>query len=74
MRAPVDVLVVMDREVSRAGGAFYSDGRDLVEARAAVAELIEAADQAHAFLCEKAPATATEFRLRTALARVGGAA
>ncbi len=42
MSKSIDVLAVMDREVERAGGESYSDGRDLIEARAAVAELIEA--------------------------------
>lgn len=39
----IDVLAVIDREVRRAGGEGYPDGCDLLEARAAVAELIEAA-------------------------------
>ncbi len=41
MSAPVDVLAVMQREVDRAGGNYYQDGRELIEARAAVAELID---------------------------------
>lgn len=40
----VDVLAVIDREVRRAGGEGYPDGCDLLEARAAVAELIEAVE------------------------------
>jgi hypothetical protein len=78
MSAPVDVLAVMDGAkiyLSTSGWSpSPSMSRDFSEARAAVAKLIEAAEQAHAFLCEKAPATATEFRLRTSLTRVGGAA
>lgn len=45
--APVDVLAVIDREIARAGGHYYADGRDLIAARAAVAELIEALREAH---------------------------
>lgn len=73
MSGPVDVAEVLERECARAGGVYYQDGRDLIEARAALTELTEAAEQAHAFLCEKAPATATEYRLRAALAQVKGA-
>ncbi|KAF1009527.1 MAG: hypothetical protein GAK28_00165 [Luteibacter sp.] len=85
----VDVLAVMDRLIElsssefnrrRDAGASSGDlhllaGRTnaAIEARAAVSELIEAAVQAHAYLCEKAPGSATEYRLRAALARVGGA-
>ncbi|WP_440984943.1 hypothetical protein ACQHIH_16155 [Xanthomonas sontii] len=72
MTAPgaVDVMEVMDREVARAGGESYLDGRDLIEARAAVAELIEAA---HATLThDPVFDTHHEERLRAALARIGG--
>lgn len=85
MSGPVNVLAVMDvhiaamaagrGRVSCKDAPFYDESREkFQEARAAVAELIEAAEQAHEFLCEKAPATATEFRLRNALSRVRGAA
>lgn len=90
MSGPVDVLAVMGSEIRslpemaaaiRFAGAKYGWGIDeseavrrMEEALAAVAELIEAADQAHEFLCEKTPATATAYRLRKALARVRGAA
>lgn len=70
----LDVLAVMDRAFCYAqNNCVYDDVRELDAARAAVAELIEAAEQAHAFLCEKAPSTATEYRVRTALSRVRGA-
>jgi len=39
----VGVLAVIDREISRAGGVYYSDGRDLIQAHAAVAEVFAAA-------------------------------
>jgi hypothetical protein len=38
----VDVLAVMGREVARAGGSEYPVGRELIAARAAMAELIAA--------------------------------
>lgn len=41
MSAPVDVLAVIDKEIARAGGVYFEDGRNLIDARAAVAELIE---------------------------------
>lgn len=41
----VDVLAVINREILRAGGVDYSDGRDLIAARAAVAELVEADEE-----------------------------
>ncbi|WP_372362868.1 hypothetical protein ACCQ10_09230 [Xanthomonas sp. NCPPB 1325] len=75
MSAPVDVITVMTRSANALANHGSSKlAREGRVACAAMAELIEAAEQAHAFLCEKAPATATEFRLRTALASVGGAA
>lgn len=66
----IDVLAVL----AALNLASPDQRTSLNRTRAAVAELIEAADQAHAFLCEEAPATATEFRLRTALARCKGGA
>lgn len=75
MSAPVDVLAVLDRtNEALLHGDPAPSLADLKEARAAVAELIEAADQTYAFLCEKAPATATAFRLRKSLVRARGAA
>lgn len=44
------VLSVLDSEIRRAGGAAYPAGRDLIQARDTVRELIEAAERAHAFL------------------------
>lgn len=41
MGSKIDVLAVIDREVRRAGGEGYPDGCDLLEVRAAVAELID---------------------------------
>ncbi|HEL7630556.1 TPA: hypothetical protein UL921_002387 [Stenotrophomonas maltophilia] len=41
MSTSVDVLAVLDREVTRAGGESYPDGRDLIAARTAIADLIE---------------------------------
>jgi len=38
----VNVLAVIDREISRAGGDAYSDGRDLIEVRTAMAKVIDA--------------------------------
>ncbi|MDZ5813886.1 hypothetical protein U4I65_02395 [Stenotrophomonas maltophilia] len=61
----VDVLAVIDREISRAGGVYYSDGRDLMEARAAVAELVEAVEEIG---CGRS------FRIAAAVARVKGSA
>lgn len=43
MRAPVDVLAVLDAEIERAGFYAFPSGRNLIRARAAVAELVEAA-------------------------------
>lgn len=78
MSAPVDVLKVLEETSfflrTNTGLAPGWRSTEVKNARDAVAELIEAAEQAHSFLCEKAPATATEYRLRTALARVRGAA
>lgn len=71
MIGPVNVLAVLELAVEREKAA----GRAHVAQAAALAafeELIEAAEQAHSFLCEKAPATATEYRLRKAIARVKG--
>lgn len=39
------VLAVMDTEIRRAGGEAYQAGRDLIEARATVAELIAALEE-----------------------------
>lgn len=83
MSRPVDVLEVMVHATAtfkdlnkkaRCPEDYVLDIEDSESAIAAVAELIEAADQAHEFLCEKSPATATAYRLRKALARVRGAA
>ncbi|RZZ90634.1 hypothetical protein [Pseudoxanthomonas winnipegensis] len=75
MSAPVAVLAVIDREIERAGGDSYSDGRDLIEVRAAVAGLITASRDAAAVLQSKAGPLEQETprRLYAALARVGGA-
>lgn len=43
----VDVLAVLDREIARAGGEAYEAGADLIHARAAFAELVEAAARAN---------------------------
>jgi hypothetical protein len=51
MNAAINVLTVMDREVARAGGASYQDGRELIEARVAVVELIEASAALSVRLC-----------------------
>lgn len=87
MSAPVAVLAVIDRESERAGGDSYSDGRDLIEVRAAVAELIEAGAELHkagrriqsAYRRGEVPGEAIrdEFgkaqrRFAEALSRVGG--
>ena len=41
MSAPLDVLAVMDAEIARAGFDAFPSGRNLIRARAAVAELVE---------------------------------
>jgi hypothetical protein len=63
----VDVLAVIDREISCAGGVYYSDGRDLIEARAAIVEVFATA---HASLAARdlADQMAADDRLRAALA------
>lgn len=73
MSAPVDVLAVMDVMLTY---TFISkeEHENLTEARAAFVQMIEAVDQANAFLHEKANGTVTEYRLRKALARVKGGA
>ena len=87
MSTSVDVLAVMDREVARAGGESYPYGRDLIAARAAVAELIDAVDK-HLFAIRQmdeamndginvqgavSDVSATEEMLRAALSREKGA-
>ena len=70
---PVDVLAVMDSctdELEKQPGCYYTDAAKLQEARAAIAELIEAASG-------MLPRDSTyddddEARLRAALARVSG--
>lgn len=73
----VDVLAVMDAEIQRAGGEAYQAGRDLIEARAAVDELIEAAqDVSRVQINRASPANdmgkAKQLRLRAALSRARG--
>lgn len=86
---PVDVLAVMDSctdELEKQPGCYYTDAAKLQEARAAIAELIEAARAAEFHLTRehRAPMTVdaadylTEVerdrnRIRAALARVGSA-
>lgn len=50
MSAPVDVRGVLRREIERAGGVYFEDGRDLIAVDSAVAELIESAKEASATL------------------------
>jgi len=72
------VLAVMDSctdELEKQPGCYYTDAAKLQEARAAVAELIEAAESAMGAILAIAPACVTyepRDRLRAALARCGG--
>lgn len=73
MTAPVDVLAVMDSctdELEKQPGCYYTDAAKLQEARAAIAELIEAAKA----VVGRGPQRDPELhdRLHFALARVGG--
>lgn len=73
----VDVLAIMEkaaRELWVHGEPVNPVAADMLVARAAVAELIEAAKAAHPFVgWESAGTTALRERLYAALARVGGA-
>jgi len=77
MSAPVDVLAVMDEAIVSMG--MFKLGPDkLREARAAVAELVEAASAVQQDLPHTTTAGPTEMvrrvlRFRSALARIGGA-
>lgn len=87
---PVDVLAVMDSctdELEKQPGCYYTDAAKLQEARAAIAELIEAASAAEFNLTRehRAPMTVdaadyvTEVerdrnKLRAAIARISGGA
>lgn len=78
----VDVLGVLDREIVRAGGQEYAVGRELIEARAAIAELLEA-DREYDEVLERGLDGCSGFgegrfrkakqRRAAALARIGGA-
>lgn len=77
---PVDVLAVMDSctdELEKQPGCYYTDAAKLQEARAAIAELIEAAESAlRREEFKQGPDAGNDGlvrRLRTALARVGSA-
>ncbi|MFL9582405.1 hypothetical protein [Stenotrophomonas sp. AB1(2024)] len=82
MSAAVDVLAVMDaaaRGLWVEGEPVNPYAADLISARAAVAELIEAADDlvTHAIGCEillKVHQTETVAKAKAALARVKGGA
>lgn len=89
MNGSVGALAIMDREIDRSGGAVYGAGRELIEARAAVAELIKAATRANGEhsapddCYATGPLTGNPIAdlvacpgcaLKNALARVGGAA
>jgi len=66
----VDVLAVLDEVIADMGGDTPgTSGHRLAEARTAVAELIEAAQE----LDEELDGPAIAHRMRAALARVGGA-
>ena len=78
---PVDVLAVMDSctdELEKQPGCYYTDAAKLQEARAAVAELIQAANRAAVAAVrgdDNRPGTirnADLDALRAALARVKG--
>lgn len=79
MSAPVDVLAVMDSctdELEKQPGCYYTDAAKLQEARAAIAELIEAAESAlRREEFKQGPDAGNDGlvrRLRAALANVGG--
>lgn len=80
MTAPVDVLAVMDSctdELEKQPGCYYTDAAKLQEARAAIAELIEAAKRIDAVSrgadeFDEDNVVKAVHRLRAALARVGG--
>lgn len=78
MGSKIDVLAVIDREVRRAGGEGYPDGCDLLEARAAVAELIDVYEELLNELREISDEAGQEPynnpRANAALARVKGSA
>lgn len=74
MSGAVDVSGILERSGANPNAVEGTQAWALAQVDAAVAELIKAAEQAHAFLSEKAPATATEYRLRCALARCKGGA
>ena len=66
---PVDVLAVMDSctdELEKQPGCYYTDAAKLQEARAAIAELIEAGEEFAS--CDSLD---TQKRFKAALARVG---
>lgn len=69
MSAPVDVLAVMDRAEENGRNARMK--REMREARAAVAELIEAAASYRALAIGRGMIHSGE-RLDAALARIGG--
>lgn len=75
MNAPVDVLAVMDEAIVSMG--MFKLGPDkLREARAAVAELIEAARnhlEAYGARYDVSERIGADADLRAALARIGGA-
>lgn len=81
-RATVDVLAVMDSctdELEKQPGCYYTDAAKLQEARAAIAELIEAANRAHMALIGYLPAHRNAVtdeaiaKVSAAIARVGSA-
>ena len=86
---PVDVLAVMDSctdELEKQPGCYYTDAAKLQEARAAIAELIEAAAEVRAAHRElpsvdhpteirqegEARIGRAHYALESAIARVGG--
>ncbi|WP_337054028.1 hypothetical protein [Pseudoxanthomonas sp. USHLN014] len=71
MTAPVAVLALIDREIARAGGHYYSDGRDLIAARAAMAELIKIGREVEQADSDGTTTDELMDRFRAALARVG---
>lgn len=71
MSAPANVLAVLDEVVADMGGDLPgTQGHELAQVRAAVAELVEAAKRVDALSIQ----SAAHGRLRAALAGVGGAA
>ena len=77
MTAPVDVLAVMRRAEGRAG--HPENAIEVAEARAAVAELVEAAKALESKSMQRTKLTASVYnkhimRLRAALARCKGGA